>query len=163
MGRLSNLCSLDNTVICLGEPPHIWTEIREVAEQPQNQQYFKISLYFLFLHLSKNLMYFSFTLWLKQTQHILAAELAFIFPQPSACTSLSQFSLSVPLTNGKEQMSKCIYLERQVSLIYLYDKCGPSLCKRARHWKREPSIDRAVCLHLCTESVHPRLQLQASN
>lgn len=136
VGWVSNLRSLDSTGICLGEQPHIQTELLEVAELPWNWKYFKISLYFLSPHLSKNLMHLSLSLCLKKSQHIAGCRIHFHLP--------STINLHWPVTNfpiGPPDWlmgrSRCpsLYLSWQtaLSVIYLRDKCGPSSCWRARH------------------------------
>lgn len=120
VGRVSNLCSLDSTSICLGEQPHIQTELLEVAEQPWNWKYLKISLYFLFLHLSKNLAYFSLSL--------AETESAYFRLQNSLSPSFNhqltlgchKFPYQSPwLIYGKEQMSKSVSIMADSSLCYL--------------------------------------------
>lgn len=96
-------------------------ELSEVAEQPWNWKYLKISLCFLFLHLLKNLVLFLYLpLWLKQSQHISGCKTYSHLPQSSACSSLSQISLSVPMTDKWEgaDVQVCIYHGRQLSLLF---------------------------------------------
>lgn len=120
-------------------------------------------LYFLFLHLSKNLVYF-----LSPAE----TESAYFGWQNSLSPSLNhqltpgrhKFPNQPPwLINGKEQTPKSVSIAAHSSLCYLPDKHSPTSCWRAWHWRGEPGIDRAVCLHLRTESARPLLQLQGSN
>lgn len=163
VGRVSNLCSLDNTGICLREQPHTQIEPLEVAEPLWNCKHLKISLYFLLLHPSKNLVYFSLCLSLAET------ESAYFRLQISLSPSLNhqltlachEFPYQPPwLSNGKEQMSKSVSITADSSLCYLpvWEAWTFIVLE-----KGEPGIDRAVRLHLHTGSAQPLLQLQGGN
>lgn len=160
VGRVSDLCSLDNTGICLGEEPHTQREPLEVAEQLWNWKYLKISLYFLFLHPSKNLVYFSLSLsgWNRVSIRQAANLTSLNHQLTPAC---HEFPYQPPwLSNGKEQMSKSVSITADSSLCYLPVWQAWTFLVLE---KGEPGIDRAVCLHLHTGSAQPLLQLQGGN
>lgn len=111
-------------------------------------------------------VFLSLSLWLKRSQHISGCRNHFHLPSTINLNwAVTNFPISPPDWLMGRSRCPSLYLSWQtaLSVIYLHDKRGPSSCWRAQHEKGEPGIDRAVCLHLRTESAHPLLQLQGSN
>lgn len=98
-------------------------------------------------------MYFSLSVsgW-NRVSIFQAAKLTFTFPQPSTYTGLSQISLSAP-PDWVMGRSRCpsLYLSLQtaLSVIYLCDKRGPSLC-----WRRESLVLTELSAYICILEVH---------